>query len=227
MNQASTSIHQHLKTPRAASVAGIIFCILSITSHRLISTSIPVYGGGSASEVVKHLHAISRSLSLVPFAGLAFLWFVGALRDYLGEFEDRFFATVFFGSGLLYIAMFFAAAALAGGLVGVLSGGTENSLNSGTYAVSRAEINQMLNIYGVKMAGVFMISFSTILLRTRIIPRWMAVLGLGLALLLLLSIGNIAWAPMVFPLWVFLISVHILIAKFSGERAEPIQPIKQ
>jgi hypothetical protein len=30
----------------------------------------------------------------VPFAGIAFLWFIGVLRDRLGEFEDRFFATV-------------------------------------------------------------------------------------------------------------------------------------
>jgi hypothetical protein len=131
---------------------------------------------------------------LVPFAGIAFLWFVAVLRDHLGEFEDRFFATVFFGSGLLYIAMFFASAALAGGLLGVLSGGTGNLVQTGTYAICLAEIDQMLNVYGIKMAGVFMISFSTISLRTRIIPRWLAVLGWALALLLLLSIGTIRWA---------------------------------
>jgi hypothetical protein len=41
------------------------------------------------------------AVNQVPFAGIAFLWFIGMLRDRLGEFEDRFFATVFFGSGLL------------------------------------------------------------------------------------------------------------------------------
>lgn len=216
MHQEATSIGQHLKTPRAAGVAGIVFCILSVTGQLLMRSVIPPYGQGAASEVVKHSQTISRSLNLVPFAGIAFLWFVGVLRDHLGEFEDRFFVTVFFGSGLLYIAMFFASAALAGGLLEVLSSENQNLVHTGTYAVSRAEIHQMLNIYGVKMAGVFMMSFSTISLRTRIIPRWLALLGCVLALLLLLSSGTIAWAPTVFPLWVFLISIRILIEKLRG-----------
>ncbi len=54
------------------------------------------------------------ALNLVPFAGVAFLWFIGVLRDRLGQQEDRFFATVFFGSGLLFLAMLFAAAAVIG-----------------------------------------------------------------------------------------------------------------
>jgi hypothetical protein len=214
MNQESTSIEQHLKTPRAAGIAGIVFCVLSITSQLLIRSAIPPYGQGSAIQVVQHSQTISRSLNLVPFAGIAFLWFIGVLRDHLGKFEDRFFATVFFGSGLLYVGMFFASAALAGGLLGVLSSGTQDLVHTGTYAVSRAETNQLLNIYGIKMAGVFMISFSTISLRTRIIPRWVAFLGWVLALLLLLSIGTIAWVPLVFPLWVLVVSLRILVEKF-------------
>lgn len=216
MQQDPRLIGQHLKTPRAAGTAGIVFCVLFIASHVLIRSAIPAYGQGSASEAIRHSQTIFRSLNLMPFAGIAFLWFVGVLRDHLGEFEDRFFATVFLGSGLLYIAMFFTSGALAGGLLNVLSGDTENLVRGATYAVSRAEINQVANIYGIKMAGVFMISFSTISFRTRIMPRWIALLGWALALLLLLSIGNIPWAPLVFPLWVFLISVRILIAKVSA-----------
>ena len=56
------------------------------------------------------------ALNLVPFAGIAFLWFIGVVRDRLGASEDRFFATVFFGSGILFLAMFFAAAAVAGAI---------------------------------------------------------------------------------------------------------------
>lgn len=214
MQQKSRSIGHHLSTPRSAGIAGILFCVLSIIGHLLIRSAIPPYAQGTAIQVEKHSQTISRSLNLVPFAGIAFLWFIAVLRDRLGEFEDRFFATVVFGSGLLYIGMFFASAALAGGLLEALQGQTQNLVQSGTYALSRAEINQMLNIYGIKMAGVFMISFSTISLRTRVMPRWLALVGWAMALLLLLSIGTLAWAPMVFPLWVFLISVRILIEKF-------------
>ena len=74
-----------------------------------------------------------------------------------------------------------------------------------------------MNVYAIKMAGVFMISTSTIALRTRVIPRWTVFLGYALALFLLLSVGIIDWTPMVFPPWVFLISVCILIENFRGQ----------
>ena len=65
-----------------------------------------------------------------------------------------------------------------------------------------------------------MISTSTMSLRTGIVPRWMAYLGLALALFLLLSLGFFEWAPLVFPLWVLLISVHILLANLGKPKAQ-------
>ena len=50
---------------------------------------------------------------IIPFAGIAFLWFLAVLRRRIGHGEDQFFATVFLGSGFLYIAMLFAADAAA------------------------------------------------------------------------------------------------------------------
>ena len=216
MNQETVLIRQAMKTPRAAAIAGIIFSVLLIVSQLLVRSSIPSNPLGPEMEVVNHSKAIARALNLMPFAGIAFLWFIGVVRDRIGLLEDRFFATVFLGSGLLYIAMIFASAALAGGLIRVLSSGTENLLGPDTYALGRAEIYQIMNVYAIKMAGVFMISTSTISLRVRIVPRWTAFLGYALALFLLLSVGIIDWTPMVFPLWVFLISVCILIERLHG-----------
>jgi hypothetical protein len=159
-------------------------------------------------------------LNLVPFAGIAFLWFIAVIRDRLGKLEDRFFATVLLGSGLLYVAMFFASAALTGGLLLVLSNGPDSPIQSGAYAVSRAQIYQLMNIYAIKMSGVFIIVTSTIALRTRIFPRWMAFLGYALALLLLLTVGVLQWTPLVFPLWVLLVSACILIEKLPGQPDE-------
>jgi hypothetical protein len=201
---------QAMKTPRASAIAGIVSSVLLITSQVFIRISVPS-SPGPALEVISHSRTISLALNLLPFAGISFLWFIAVVRDRLGELEDRFFATVFLGSGLLYIAMMFVSAALAGGLITVLGTETENLTLSGAYALSRAEIYQATQVYGIKMAGVFMISTCTISLRTRIVPRWMAVLGYALALVLLLSIGTIEWIPLVFPAWVFLISVYILI----------------
>jgi hypothetical protein len=72
-----------------------------------------------------------------------------------------------------------------------------------------------MNIYGIKMAGVFMFSTSTILLRTGIVRRWIPLLGYILAALLLLSIGVIVWIPLVFPVWFFGVSTVILVDRRS------------
>jgi hypothetical protein len=153
---------------------------------------------------------VSLALNLLPFAGIAFLWFIAVVRDRLGSLEDRFFATVFLGSGLLYIAMVFMSGALAGGLIRVLLI-LPDSLPHAEYVLGRAQVSQTMNVYGIKMAGVFMFSTSTILLRTLILPRWIAFLGYVLGAMLLLSIGIIFWVPLVFPVWVFLISAAILL----------------
>jgi hypothetical protein len=197
-----------LRTPRTAAIAGIIFSFLFTISMLLIWISIPA--DPPAIDVTNHLRTISFSLNLLPFAGIAFLWFIAVVRDRLGELEDRFFATVFLGSGLLFVAMLFNAAAVAGGLILTLGRGSENLIQSGTYALGRAEIQQTMNIYAMKMAGVFMITTSTISLQTQFFPRWMAALGYVLALILLLSVGTIQWIPLAFPLWVLLISLYTL-----------------
>jgi hypothetical protein len=213
MRQEDSLIHKRL--PRTAAIAGILFCVLLITSQLLIWISIPADVGGPAVNVISHSKTISLGLNLLPFAGIAFLWFIAVVRNRLGELEDRFFATVFLGSGLLYIAMIFTGAALAGGLIRVLINAPEILVQTGAYALGRAQIYQTMNVYGIKMAGVFMFSTSTIFLRTAVVPRWIAFVGYVLGAILLLSIGIIVWIPVVFPLWVFVVSVAILLEKPS------------
>jgi hypothetical protein len=211
MHQEAELIRRSLKTPRAAAIAGIVFSLLLITSQVLIRLSIPSDPLASPLELVRHSKTVIIALNLLPFAGIAFLWFIAVVRDRLGELEDRFFATVFLGSGLLYVAMIFIAAAIAGALIGLLSPDSGSLTTSGTYALGRAEIYRITNIFSTRMAGVFMISTSTIFRRTRILPRWIAFLGYVLAVILLLAIGSFTWIVIVFPLWVALISGCILI----------------
>jgi hypothetical protein len=217
MNQESALIPQGLRTPRASAIAGIIFSLLFMTIQLLVWVSIPANPLGPASAVINHLKILSFSLNLMPFAGIAFLWFIAVVRDHLGEREDCFFATVFFGSGLLFIAMVFNAAATAGGIIMVLRSGSANLIQGGAYVLARAEIQQTMHIYAIKMAGVFMISTSTISLQTRMFTRWMAFLGYALAVMLLLSVGTIEWIQLVFPLWVLLISIYILAENLRGQ----------
>ena len=159
------------------------------------------------------------ALNLVPFAGIAFLWFIGVVRDRLGAYEDRFFATVFLGSGLLFLAMFFAAAAVAGATLIALKAAPNPMVESGTYGFGRAIAAQIMNVYALKMAGVFMISTATVGMRTRILPRWIALLGYALALSLLVSSQFADWLGLAFPMWVFILSTYILIENLRAPSA--------
>ena len=210
MNQEVARIRQKMKTPRAAAVAGILFSLLAIPSFLLFRISIHPNPLSQPTGMIQHSKTISLALYLLPFAGIAFLWFMGVIRDRLGEFEDRFFATVFFGSGLLFIAMIFTGAAEMAGIITVLGHERAALIQSGSYYLGRAEAYQTMNIYAAKMAGVFMMATCTMTLQTRTLPRWIPLLGYALALILLLSIGRIEWIFMLFPLWVLLISAYML-----------------
>jgi hypothetical protein len=106
--------------------------------------------------------------------------------------------------------MLFAGAAAFGALVVTLGGHSQELLGSPTFALSRALVSNIVSIYAVKMAAVFMIVTSTLVIRTGFAARWMAFLGYALPLPLLFGSRFLDWEFLVFPLWVFLISFHIL-----------------
>ena len=218
MEQEVTLTRAHLKTPRAAAIAGIVFSILFMISLVLIRISVPTSPEEAGTWLSGDRRTVSLALHLLPFAGIAFLWFIGVLRDRMGAYEDRFFSTVFFGSGLLFLAMLFASSAVAGGIMMVYGMTPGKLMESGTYTFGRTVAYHIINVYAVKMAGVFMISTCTLSIRTRIFPRWMAFLGYALALLLLLSIGYFRWVLLVLPLWVLLISCYILFANLTDKK---------
>ena len=214
MPQTGTITRPTLKTPRAAAVAGILFSALQIVVVWLFRTSIPADPLEPGAWLLTDMATVAFALHLIPFVGIAFLWFIGVLRDHLGAMEDRFFATIFFGSALLYLAMLFLSAATIGSLVLVAAQDPNQLVNSTTLHFGRALAYTILNVYATKMAAVFMISTSTVALYTRFAPRWIALVGYLLAVILLLGSYFIPWGDMVFPAWVLLLSIQILIANF-------------
>ena len=222
MNQQVTLTRKVIRTPRAAAVAGIIFSVLFTTSMVLIRLALPenLRATDVATWLQGNTTTISIALTLVPFAGIAFLWFVGVVRSRLGDMEDQFFSTVFFGSGMLFLAMMFASAAIAGGMLGSYAIEADTLVKSGVITFGRAIMYTITNVYGVRMAGVFMVSLATIWIRTNVMPRVFVFLTYALALVLLISSNLTLWLVLVFPAWVFVISVFILIISFRGGRAE-------
>jgi hypothetical protein len=131
---------------------------------------------------------------------------------------------VFFGSGLLFLAMTFASAAVAGGTLIAYAVESSRMIDSGVYTFSRAVMYRITNVYAIKMAGVFMISLGTIWVRTRVTPRWLALHTYALALVLLVIIGSSLWVTLIFPGWVCVVSLYILVSNLRSPSARGMQP---
>jgi hypothetical protein len=216
----SATARQVLKTPRAAAIAGIVFGLLLAVSLVLIRLALIAStdqreASAWASDSLRRTLVVV-ALNLIPYAGIAFLWFIGVVRDRMGAHEDRFFASVFLGSGLLFVAMLFAGAAIAGGTFAALAA-SPGSMSNGAWQLNREVTQSLVTIYAMRMAAVFTISTATIALRIAIMPRWVALLGYACAIVLLLSAGFVPWTELLFPLWVLVVSVHILVATLHGQ----------
>ncbi|MBP0593803.1 hypothetical protein J8I87_29780 [Paraburkholderia sp. LEh10] len=199
--------------PRTAAVAGLAFSLLMLISLVIMRLAVP----DVATERVPVEHGVGRAVSLalhlIPFAGVAFLWLLGVLRDRIGALEDRFFGTVLLGSGLLFVASLFASAAVAGALVSSSSARSAVRISSEVYFFAREVSYAFMNIFAIKMAGVFMASACVIARRTAIFPRWIASIGYACSLTLLLVIWGWLWIVMLFPLWTLMVSIYFLAAK--------------
>lgn len=210
MNHPLTNSLLPPEAPRGVAFSGIVFSVLYFISLVFIRLAVPADptdpGVWLADPSLRD--GIGIALNLIPFTGIAFLWFMATLRNRIGLLEDRFFATVFLGSGLLFVAMLFAAASIARGLLEAFAVGLPDQ--SETYRVGRAMAYALMNTFGMKMAAVFMFVTSTIGLRTAVLARWVSVTGFACGLVLLLAITDFAWIALLFPLRALLMSAYLL-----------------
>jgi hypothetical protein len=203
------ALHQ-LSTPRAAAIAGVVFSILFGVSLVLIGTNMPE-GSKDSSEWLSTQHAgIVTAALLMPFAGISFLWFIGVVRDGFGRYEDRFFATVFLGSGLLFLAMIFTATAVAAALAATNSGVIDARAHAEVVNFGKMVFLAAAKTYALRMAAVFMISLATIWLKTALMPRWLVVITYLAGVALLIASDLSMWVTLAFPFWVLVVSGAIL-----------------
>ncbi len=203
--------YRRLTTPRAAAIAGILFGVLFTACLILLRSAIPADLSADIEWIERGEQRITIALELVPFAGIAFLWFIGVVRDRLGRYEDQFFSTVFFGSGLLFLAMVFISTAISGSLIVYHRITLNIALEQEIVYFGRVMTIYFSNIFAIRMAGVFMLSLGTIWLRTGLMPRWLVILTYLLAVSLLIIINLSLWITLIFPIWVMVISVESLV----------------
>ena len=214
LNDLISGTRDRLRAPWAAGIAGLVFAALFVIALLLLR-SVPIYdeddqaiadwfaSGGDTTIVVSALY-------LIPFAAVMFLWFVAVIRDQIGDREDQFFATAFFGSGLLFVALLFVEAAVAGSLVvGVRYLG---QAPPGAEMVGATRSLAYVVMFGMatRAAAVFMLATATVGLRSGVFPRWFAIVGYVIGLILLFVVSFFDWVVLLIPIWVAFVSIVIL-----------------
>ena len=212
----------NLLSLRAAGTAGLVFTGLMTVSlvllHRALATS------RNADLVVWFNQEVAPaatlvSLYLIPFAGIAFLWFMAGLRHSAATRNDRLFHSVLLGSGLLFVAMLFSAAAVMAALVSRLTESADFMISSGDVRVTRLIMFSFFNVFAARAAGVFVMVSSAMFLRSKLLPRWIALLGIVFAVALLLGSYLLKLLIYLFPAWICLVSVALLARLRTGAQA--------
>ncbi|MFE2146284.1 hypothetical protein ACFXA3_31920 [Streptomyces sp. NPDC059456] len=198
---AGTPPAHDLSTPKAAGLAGVVFAVLLAAAMVLARISLPEGAGGEEVALAPGRRSeLTTAMELIPFAGIAFLWFMGALRQHTGDAEDRFIATVFMGSGLVFVACLFGAVAAAGTVLDA----------DDPTGFGRHFAYNLLTTYGMRMAAVFVLATSTLGRKLGVLPRPLVLIGTAAGLVLLVVGSTLPWSELVFPAWALLISLYIL-----------------
>jgi hypothetical protein len=217
---------RQIRAPGAAGLAGILFAILFTGALALIRSG--PWGSATDEQLAELFRAgkdvpmLIGGLYLAPFAGIMFLWFIAVVRDQVGNREDQFFATGFLGSGLLFIAMLFASAALAvAPSVGYRYLGASPPTAAETDLL-RAVSYTLLFAFATRAGAVFLFTTATIGWRSGAFPRWVALTGYALGLVLLVAVSFWDWVILVLPGWVALLSIFILQRERGRRRNERV-----
>jgi hypothetical protein len=211
VDAATETALRRMSSPRAMALAGVVFALLFATSLVLTRSALPesllsevdLQGSGAARLAI--------AMTIMPFAGIAFLYLLGVLRDTFGDAEDKVFSTVFLGSGILFLAMAFVAAAIAGAVLAMIEvdPGQDSAVLFG-----RAVMLQITNVFALRMAGVFMISLATMWLRHAALPKWISFVTYGTALVLLVVVSLSLWVTLIFPGWALAVSLYLLVRTY-------------
>ncbi len=133
-----------------------------------------------------------------------------------GRLEDKFFASVFLGSGLLFLAMTFSATAVGVALSSSHAFAQDAAAHAEVVAFGQMLMLTLTKTYALRMAAVFMISLATIWLKTGLMPRWLVGVTYLVAVGLLLSSDISMWLTLAFPIWVLVVSVLLLVRPASS-----------
>jgi len=124
------------------------------------------------------------------------------------------------GSCIILVVMWFVWAATFGALFATYTVTAELIVDTGIYVFGFTFMNQIIGNYALRMAGVFMLSIGTLWTKAEVMPRWLTIMTYVVALGFLFFAGSIREARFIFPAWVFLVSVYILVLNYRRDQAQ-------
>lgn len=211
----SPPLQESLRSPRSAAIAGILYAIMGAASMMLIENIVTVAPAEVNPEWFNSWSStVSVVLFLVSISGIAFLWFTGVIRELIGDRENRFFATIYFGSAIILVVLLFIWAATLGAMFGAFTMGSDILVGGDIYIFGFAMMNEIVGNFALRVAGVYMISIGTVWTRAAVTPRWLTLLTFLVAIGFLFFAGAFREARFIFPAWVFLVSVYILVRNY-------------
>lgn len=223
-NDAAPLTESRLRTPQAAAYAGIVFALLIIVAMLLIQAAVPDDAATDPGWLDDGESGVAIAITLVPFAAIAFLWFIGVLRDLLGAHEDQFFGTVFLGSGLLFLGGVFVWIATIAATLASSNVSPDEFAASPSYVFAASLIKVMGSVVILRMAGVFMFSTAMMWLRTGVVPRWLVIITFVGAVVLLIGGPAMRLVRVSFPVWVLVVSITILVVQRRRSAGSDVAP---
>lgn len=213
-----------LRLARAAGLAGLVFATLFTASFALLRVDAPpVAPVAFAAWWAASRDRIAAGTWLVPFAGIAFIWFVAAVRRRIGRSEGLFFSTTFLGSALIFVAMVFATGA-AGGSMLAAAALEEPAQMAIVAAVGHAMAYALFFGFAVKMAAMFMLAVASIGRTEDTLPRWLVLLTLVLGITSLVGNTFLEIVALVFPAWVVVVSLLLIRSGVEATRGADAAP---
>ncbi|HEY6628913.1 MAG TPA: hypothetical protein VI193_08015, partial [Acidimicrobiia bacterium] len=146
-------------------------------------------------------------------AGIAFLWFAVALRMWLSRMtstQDVLLSNVQLVSAIIFIALFLAGAA-ASTVLAVSVEFSDYPVDPGAARQFPQFGSALLLVFSMRMAAMFVFTTSAIARRHKVLPRWFVGAGyvVGLFLLLVATLNRLL--VLVFPIWILILSLILLL----------------
>lgn len=156
---------------------------------------------------------VEFGLSLGVLGMVSLLWFIAVIRRRLAEREDKFYATVFLGSGIVFAILATTAAVCAAAPTLIVRFGGAESLDDSTVALAHGLWFGLWGIAASRFAGVFMMVTSALALRFGALPVWLGRLGQVLGLLLIITGAFAGPLDFLFSAWLALVSITLLFSR--------------